>query len=113
MDDKELKYEELKQQHKLLHRKYNSLLKDGSVTLPKKDLLGLIPGKLYLLITDGRRLVGKLEYEAKSFVCYTKRDGVKYYANKSYIKLIKELSNTEQEGYLKSNFDNLVEEDND
>ena len=63
-----------------------------------------------MIITNGRRIVGKLEFESKSFVCYSKRAGSKYYANKRYIEVIKELEDKEQESYKKSNF-NEVDDD--
>ena len=101
-DELKLKIEEQKRNITLLLRKIETL--ESGEIIVKKHLLGLVPGKLYLLITNGRRIVGKLIYENKGFVCYEKRAGTKYYANKSFIQLIKELEPKEQETYLESNF---------
>jgi hypothetical protein len=110
-DELLMKYEEIKKQHQDVVKKLSSLNKDPNGRNIGKDLLGLEPGKIYLIITDGRRIVGKLIFESKSFVCYSKREGIPYYANKSNIKLIKELSTTEQKSYLSSNFGKILEEE--
>jgi len=114
MEDKyeeiKLKYEEIKIQNKNLVRKINEFKKNSGVDI-NRTILSLIPGKIYLMVTEGRRIIGKIVFENKTFVCYTKRDGVKYYANKSYIILIKELSEKEQISYGISNFNDDEEDD--
>lgn len=104
-----LKYEEIKKHNQDMNRKLSNV--DANNKPIHKNLLGLEPGKIYLIITDGRRIVGKLVFENTSFICYTKREGTPYYANKTNIKLIKELSPVEQKTYLSSNFQKVMEEE--
>lgn len=104
-----LKYEEIKKHNQDMNRKLSNV--DTNNKPIHKHLLGLEPGKIYLIITDGRRIVGKLVFENTSFICYTKREGTPYYANKTNIKLIKELSPVEQKTYLSSNFQKVMEEE--
>lgn len=77
-----------------------------------KNMLGLVPKKLYLILTNGRRITGKVEFETEGFIAYTKREGTMYYANKLNCELIKELNDKEQKSYLKSNFGEIYDEDN-
>ena len=118
-----ISFDELKEEYQRLFLKEQELIKQNSdkdrkiafinkgIINPRKDMLNLIPGKIYLIINDGRRIVGKLVFENKSYICYKKRDNTNYYLNKNFIKLIKELSPKEQKSYGVSNFGEDIEED--
>jgi hypothetical protein len=109
-EELKLKYDEMKRQNIILQRKIENMRLNGGIDV-NKSILSLKPGKIYLMVTEGRRIVGKIVFENKGFVCYTKRDGTKYYANKKYIILIKELTEKEQKSYGLSNFGDDEDED--
>ena len=104
MEKKDLEYYKIKCEDqratlKALQHKID-VLEKGKPSL-RHDLLGLKPEQTYLIITKGRRLICEIVFETKKFICYKKQKyDTKYYINKRYVEVIKELNythNTNQE----------------
>lgn len=100
MEEKSIEYYKTKceEQRIVLQSLQNKLrqIEEGRPDL-KKGFLGLQLNQTYLFITKGRRIVGELLFEGKNFICYKRHKyDTKYYINKRYIEVIKELNYEQQ-----------------